>query len=90
MGVGAGGEFGVAEGFDPIVDLFFEFIFVDEAVDLDGAEEWPMPLSTLRDAREPTADERGILPSDCPLLGISCAKPCCTLLGLSSLIEDLA
>jgi hypothetical protein len=24
---------------DPFVDLFFEFVFVDEAVDLHGAEE---------------------------------------------------
>ena len=37
--VGAGGGFGVAEYLDPVVDLFFEFVFVDEAVDLHGAEE---------------------------------------------------
>jgi hypothetical protein len=24
---------------NPLVDLLFEFVFVDEAVDLDGAEE---------------------------------------------------
>ena len=36
---GAGGGFGIAEYFNPVVDLFFEFVFVDEAVDLRGAEE---------------------------------------------------
>jgi len=30
---------GVAKDLSPFVDLFFEFVFVDEAVDLDGAEE---------------------------------------------------
>ena len=24
---------------NPVIDLFFEFVFVDEAVDLDGAEK---------------------------------------------------
>jgi hypothetical protein len=37
--VGAGGGFGVAKGSNPVVDLFFEFILIDESVDLDGAEE---------------------------------------------------
>ena len=37
--VGAGGGFGFSEDVNPVVDLLFEFVFVDEAVDLDGAEE---------------------------------------------------
>ena len=35
----AGSGFGVAEDLNPIVDLAFKFVFVDEAVDLQGAEE---------------------------------------------------
>ena len=30
---------GAAKDSNPFVDLLFEFVFVDEAVDLDGAEE---------------------------------------------------
>ena len=37
--VGSWRRFGFAEHLNPIVDLFFEFVFVDEAVDLHGAEE---------------------------------------------------
>jgi hypothetical protein len=37
--VGAGRRFGVSEDVNPFVDLFFEFVFVDEAVDLERAEE---------------------------------------------------
>ena len=37
--VGAGGGLGVAEDVNPFVDLVFELVFVDEAVDLQGAEE---------------------------------------------------
>jgi hypothetical protein len=33
---------------NPFVDLFLEFVFVDEAVDLQGAEEVAEPLPTLR------------------------------------------
>jgi hypothetical protein len=38
--VGAGRGLGVSENPDPFVDLVFEFIFVDEAVDLQGAKKW--------------------------------------------------
>ena len=37
--VGAGGGFGVAKHVNPVVDLFLELRFIDEAVDLHGAEE---------------------------------------------------
>ena len=37
--VGAGRRLGVAKDVNPVVDLFFELVFVNEAVDLDGAEE---------------------------------------------------
>jgi len=37
--VGSRRGFGFAEDLNPVVDLFFEFVFVDEAVDLHGAEE---------------------------------------------------
>jgi hypothetical protein len=37
--VGAGGRLGVAEDVNPVVDLFFKFVFVDKAVDLNRAEE---------------------------------------------------
>ena len=37
--MGAGRWFGVAEDVDPFVDLFFELIFVDEAIDLHSPEE---------------------------------------------------
>ena len=33
------GGFGVAKHVNPVVDLFLELVFVDEAVDLHGAEE---------------------------------------------------
>jgi hypothetical protein len=36
---GAGGRFRVAKYLNPVVDLFLELVFVDEAVDLQGAEE---------------------------------------------------
>ena len=36
---GAWRRFGVSEDVNPFVDLFFEFVFVDEAVDLHGPEE---------------------------------------------------
>jgi len=39
--MGAGGRFSLAEDVNPFVDLFFELVFVDEAVDLHGAEEMP-------------------------------------------------
>jgi hypothetical protein len=35
----SGGGFGVVKDFNPFVDLSFELIFVDEAVDLHGAEK---------------------------------------------------
>jgi len=35
----AGRGFSVAKDVNPVIDLFFEFVFVDAAVDLDGAEE---------------------------------------------------
>jgi len=34
-----GSGFGAAKNANPFVDLFFEFVFVDEAVDPHGAEE---------------------------------------------------
>jgi hypothetical protein len=37
--VGAGGGLGVAEDVNPVVDLFFKFVFVDKTVDLESAEE---------------------------------------------------
>ena len=37
--MGAGRRFSIAENFNPLVDLFFELVFVDEAIDLHGAEE---------------------------------------------------
>ena len=37
--MGPGRGFGVAEDFNPFVDLFFELVLVDEAVDLQRAEE---------------------------------------------------
>src|SRR5947199_3437193 len=37
--VGAGCGLGVSKDVNPFVDLLFEFIFLDEAVDLHGAEE---------------------------------------------------
>src|SRR5690349_24574049 len=37
--VGAGGRLGAAEDVNPFVDLLFELVLVDEAVDLHGAEE---------------------------------------------------
>ena len=37
--VGSRGGFGVAKNLNPVVDLVFELVFVDEAVDLHGAEE---------------------------------------------------
>ena len=43
--VGAGRRFGVSEDVNPFVDLFFEFVFVDEAVDLHGAEKMPDALT---------------------------------------------
>ena len=36
---GAGSGFGISKHSNPVVDLFFELVFVDEAVDLNGAEE---------------------------------------------------
>ena len=54
--VGAGGGFGIAENLNPVVDLFFELVLVDEAVDLHGTEEvtdafadaaWPAILYPL-------------------------------------------
>lgn len=39
--MGAGGGVGVAKDVNPIVDLFFELVFIDEAVDLEGVEEMP-------------------------------------------------
>ena len=36
---GAWRRFGVSEDVNPFVDLFFKLVFVDEAVDLHGAEE---------------------------------------------------
>ena len=36
---GAGSRLGVAEDVNPFVDVFFEFIFVDEAIDLHSPEE---------------------------------------------------
>ena len=38
---------GFSEDVNPVVDLFFEFVFVDEAIDLDGAEEVAKPSSSL-------------------------------------------
>ena len=46
--VGARRWFGFSENMNPVVDLFFEFVFVDEAVDLQAPKKWPMPLPTLR------------------------------------------
>jgi hypothetical protein len=37
--VGAGCRLGFSEDLNPFVDLFFKFVFVDEAVDFYGAEE---------------------------------------------------
>ena len=37
--MGAGRRLGIAENFNPVVDLFLELVFVDEAIDLHGAEE---------------------------------------------------
>ena len=34
--VGAGSGFGFAKDANPFIDLFFELVFVDEAVDLHG------------------------------------------------------
>jgi hypothetical protein len=48
---------------NPIVDLFFELVFVDEAVDLQGAEEVADAFADTASARDPTADELG----DCRL-----------------------
>lgn len=36
--VGAGSGFGVAEDSNPFVDLFFEFVLLDKAVDFHGVE----------------------------------------------------
>jgi len=33
---------------NPVVDLFFELVFVDEAVDLQGAEKVAMPADAAR------------------------------------------
>jgi len=32
-------RFGIPKNLNPVVDLFFELVFVDEVVDLHGAEE---------------------------------------------------
>jgi hypothetical protein len=37
--VRAGSRFGAAKDANPFIDLLFEFVFVDEAVDLHGAEK---------------------------------------------------
>lgn len=37
--MGAGRRFGLSKDSNPLVDLFFEFVLVDEAVNLDGPEE---------------------------------------------------
>jgi hypothetical protein len=37
--IGSWRRFGVSEDVNPVVDLFFEFVFVDEAVDLHGAKK---------------------------------------------------
>jgi len=72
--VGAGGGFGFSEDVDPVVDLFFELGFVDEAVDLDGVEEMPdafcrrsEPLTIIL---LPTADDHCL--GGCILLGPNC------------------
>jgi hypothetical protein len=43
-----GGGLGVAKDVNPLVDLFFEFVFIDEAVDLHGAEEMPDAFAGLK------------------------------------------
>ena len=35
--MGAGRRFSIAENFNPLVDLFFELVFVDEAIDPGAA-----------------------------------------------------
>jgi hypothetical protein len=72
--VGAGGRFGFSEDVNPVVDLFFELGFVDEAVDLDGVEEMldafcrrcePLTIILL-----PTADDHCL--GGCILVGPNC------------------
>ena len=45
---------GFAKGLDPLIDLLFEFVFVDEAVDLQGAEKMTAAFRAQRRKRRTT------------------------------------
>jgi hypothetical protein len=71
--VGAGRQLGIAEDVNPFVDLLFELVLVDEAIDLHGAEE----IADTGWSKRPTVAIHGLV--ECELY----AKYCYNLLPRS-------